>query len=106
MAILGNGDLASGSYKEILIWNSTTGDFKLKLTGHFEYIISLAVLKNGYLISGSKDYSIKIWDTKSVLLKQTLTGHFGDVVSIVVLPNDHLASASDDKTIKIWKIFV
>ena len=77
---------------------------KSKFSGHLENSISLAVLKNGNLASGSIDNTIKIWDTISGLLKVTLTGHSGDIESLVVLPNGNLASASHDGTIKIWQL--
>jgi len=59
---LQNGDLASGSYREIRIWDSSTGSLKRTLTSHSSYVNTLAVLQNGALASGSFDNTIKIWD--------------------------------------------
>jgi WD40 repeat protein len=57
LAALKNGDLASGSYHKIKIWDSSTGSLKRTLTGHSNWVLLLAVLRNGDLASGS----INIW---------------------------------------------
>ena len=44
------------------------------LTGHTDAVRSLTVLQNGYLVSGSDDYTIKIWNAATGALIQTLTG--------------------------------
>jgi WD40 repeat protein len=63
LAVLQNGDLASGSADQtIKIWDSLTGTLKKTLTGHSDWVRSLAVLQNGDLASGSSDKTVKIWD--------------------------------------------
>jgi hypothetical protein len=53
LAVLQNGDLASGSaIASIIIWDSTTGSLKKSLYGQSNGVYSLAVLKNGVLASG------------------------------------------------------
>jgi len=65
LAVLKNGDLASGSSDTtIMIWQSLTGTLKKTLKGHSDVVLSLAVLQNGDLASGSYDYTVKIWDLK------------------------------------------
>jgi WD40 repeat protein len=64
--------------------------------------LSLAVLPDYTLASGSYDKTIKIWDTTSGKELKTLNGHTGSVNSLAVLPDNTLASGSDDRTIKIW----
>ena len=62
LAVLQNGDLASGSWDNtIKIWDTNTGSLKRTLVGHTGYVWSLAVLQNGDLASGSWDNTIKIW---------------------------------------------
>jgi WD40 repeat protein len=41
------------------------------LTGHSDWISSLAVLKSGDLASGSYDKTIKIWDSSTGSMKRT-----------------------------------
>ena len=58
--------LASASYQEIKIWNSTSGQIinTLTRTGHKSYIFSsLDVMSDGQtLVSGSVDQTIKLWN--------------------------------------------
>ncbi len=56
LAVLPNGDLASGSAdKTIDIWNPTEGTLLRTLTGHTSIVYALTVLPNGDLASGSGD---------------------------------------------------
>ena len=67
----------------------------LKLTfdesngGHSSYVTSLVNLQNGYLASGSYDYSVKIWNIRDGKLKYAFDklngGHFYYVVSLELL---------------------
>ena len=64
--------------------------------------MSLAVLPDGTLASGSWDNTIKIWNTTTGDIIRTLTGHSDWVRTLAVLPDGTLASGSTDTTIKIW----
>ncbi len=64
--------------------------------------MSLVVLPDGSLASGSADNTTRIWDTKSGETIKILTGHTAGVCSLVFLPDGLLASGSWDKTIRIW----
>lgn len=78
---------------------------KLKtLKGHKNSVSSLIQLKNGNLVSGSFDNTIKIWDIEKEQCIQTLSDHTASVRSLCLLSKyaNGFASASDDKTIKIW----
>ena len=65
-------------------------------------INSLTVLKNGNIVSGHQDSTIKIWNLTDASLKLILSGHADIVNSLVVLENEYLVSGSWDTTIKIW----
>jgi hypothetical protein len=72
------------------------------LTGHSDYVYSLATLSNGNLASGSVDNTVKIWNPNTGSLVYTLTGHSDYVYSLATLSNGNLASGSVDNTVKIW----
>jgi WD40 repeat protein len=75
---------------------------KLKLlSGHTNSVLSLAVLPDGSLASGSDDTKIKIWDTMKGIEIKTLNGHTSSVLSLAVLPDGSLASGSY-KQIFLW----
>ena len=62
----------------------------------------LALLQNGYLVSGCDDSTIYIWDTNSGVKVNTLTGNTNMVRALVVLQNGYIASACYDNFIRIW----
>jgi WD40 repeat protein len=62
----------------------------------------MAVLPNGYLVSGGAGNTIKIWNTDTGNLVRTLSGHTDQVYAFTVLPNGYLVSGSGDMSIKIW----
>jgi WD40 repeat protein len=78
------------------------GSLVYTLTGHTNFVQTLATLPNGNLASGSWDSTIKIWNPSTGSLVYTLTGHTNEVYSLATLPNGNLASGSYDSTIKIW----
>ena len=73
--------------------------------GHMAPILSLAVLADGRLASGSEDKTIRIWsrDAKGTWTSEaTLEGHSGSVSALAGLADGRLASGSGDNTIRIW----
>jgi WD40 repeat protein len=80
----------------------TIGDDYTILTGHTDWIPSLALINKNYLISASDDYKLKIWELKTNTCIKTLDEHTNYVSSAACLPNDIIASCSWDKTIKLW----
>ena len=104
VAVLPNGDLASGSDDmTIKVWNPLDGSLKRTITGHTGEINALVCHSNGNLISGSADETIKIWSIDGQLIK-TLNGHSSDVMSLAVFANGDIASGSCDCSIKIWSM--
>ena len=97
--------IASGSWRAIKIWDTTSGACMHSLSGHSDWIRCLIRLSNGnQLMSASFDKTLKVWDWASgggVCLK-TLTGHTASVFCLVLLRNGHVASGCWDGTIKIW----
>ena len=64
LVLLRNGQLASGSFKKIHIWNITDWTLNRTLNSNFDFISSLFLLKNGYLISFSvRSGDIALWST-------------------------------------------
>jgi WD40 repeat protein len=71
---------------------------------HKEAIRCAVVLRDGRLVTGSKDKSIKIWNPQSFKCIKELTHHTSHVVSLCELDNGILASGSGDTTIALWDV--
>lgn len=77
------------------------------MIGHTDSVCSVVVRRDGTILSGSKDNTIKVWKVKgqnNYEYIQTLSGHTGWVNSLVINADDTLFSGSEDGTIKVWKV--
>jgi WD40 repeat protein len=83
-----------------------SGSDDITMTGHSEWIRALAVSPDGkQLFSGSDDKTIKIWSLPDGTLMKTIPGHQGYVLALAVSPDSKwLVSSSFDNTIKIWSL--
>ena len=92
LALMRDETLACGCQDtQIRIWNTTTGLIVKTLSGHTGTVLSLTVLNDGSLVSGSDypDATIRIWSENSIKI---LNGHTSSVLSLAVLPDGRLAS--------------
>ena len=78
------------------------------LNKHTDYVLSLAVMPNGMLASGSQDTTIKIWNRTTSLKfnmeARQFVGHTAGIKSMTVLEDGCLTSGSIDCSIKIWDL--
>ena len=58
-----------------------------------------------YLVSGSRDKSIRIWEARSGKCVSTLLGHDNWVTDLAFHPSGKfLLSVSDDKSLRVWEL--
>jgi len=58
-----------------------------------------------YLVSGSRDKTIKVWDVDTGNEVMTLTGHDNWVRVVKFHPDGiHIISCGDDKTVRFWNL--
>jgi len=94
--------IASGSNdKLIIIWDLETGKPALSLIGHSDTVCCLAFSKDGNLVSGSWDKTIRIWNGSTSIAE--LKGHSLAVWAVLSLDNGDIVSGAADKSIKIWR---
>jgi len=123
-----------GNDQTARIWDAATGECKADLRGHDhvveccdfvpvesypairELIGATQPPKSGkdanatpvpgqYVITGSRDKTLKLWDTITSQVLHTFTGHDNWVRGLVFHPNGKFfISASDDKTMKVWDL--
>lgn len=89
----------------IKIWNLETYTVQKTIMGHEHEVSSLAFLPQGdYLLSVSRDQTIKLWDSVSGLcFAQLTTGHTDWVKRVAVNNSGTLfATSSKDESIIIW----
>ncbi len=74
------------------------------INAHSNQVRSLANIKNGYLVSGSDDKTIKIWDHLTGTLINTLIGDttWGQTYIVKILSNNDIASGANDRKVRIW----
>jgi WD40 repeat protein len=116
--------LAVGGYQEVQLIDSASGKPLATLTGHADYVRSIAFSPDGNLLSAAggppqRGGEIKIWDVSSFVapglspesaaLKvgatplNTLLGHKDCIYSVAWSPDGKLlASGSYDKMVKLW----
>jgi hypothetical protein len=86
--------------KTIKLWEVATGSLVRTLSGHTDWVRSVAFSPDGRLLaSGSGDNrTIKLWEVASGSLVRTLSGHTNWVNSVAFSPDGRLlASGSGDK---------
>lgn len=79
---------------------------KHKLMGHTGWVTSVAVNPdNRWVVSGSRDRTVKIWDLEKGTCGMTLKGHNNQVNSVTITPDgQRILSGSNDRTIRIWNM--
>lgn len=76
------------------------------LSGHQSEVTDIVInADKKYLVSSSKDKTIRIWDIKNKSCLQVLQGHKDWVRSVLInADNTKIISGGDDWTIKVWDI--
>jgi WD40 repeat protein len=103
--------LASGSYKEVLLWDVQTGALRRRLTGFADRVVALAFSNNGKLLATgggapTEDGELKIFDVASgKLVLDVKNSHSDTVFGVCFSPDDRmLASCGADKFVKTWRV--
>lgn len=74
--------------------------------GHYESVKAVAFTPDGkYLLSGSRDKTIKLWELSSGHEIRSYFGHKSTINDLVITPDGkHFVSSSADYTAKLWEI--
>ena len=102
-----NNTIAVGSWnRKIFILDATTGSQAAVLSGHTDYVQSIAFSSDGrLLVSGSDDMTVKLWDMQTGGVVKTFSGHANYVLSVSISPDcTMIASGSDDWTTRLWNV--
>ncbi len=81
------------------IYNYETGNLTQTLNGHSSSVLSIEMLSEQFMASGSSDKRVIIWNLSTYSIKYTLTGHPNWVNSIKRLSSNLIASGDNNGTI-------
>ena len=98
--------IAAGGYGTIQLIEAGSGRVIRDLTGHDEYIRSLAFSPDSLrLVSGGEDRQIKLWDTETGTEIITLSGHEAGVVDVRFIPDSRqLLSVDQEGRYRRWGV--
>jgi WD40 repeat protein len=101
LAVLPNGNFASGSFKQIKLYQKNNKTWILKrIFDETGIINSLAIFPNGDFASGSKS-KITIYESKTQNVKQIISDFDHYVQILVTLPSGELAIGTNNGLIEI-----
>jgi len=91
---------------DIITFDRITGSQMAILSGHTDWVRSLAFWPDGTsLVSGSDDRTIKLWDMQTGGVVKTFYGHIDCILSVSISADcTTIASGSRDGTIHLWDI--
>lgn len=103
--------LASGSFREVVLWDLGSGQIRQRLTGLSDRVTALAYSTDGkYLAVGggpaSEEGEIKLYDAATAQLIIDIKNAHSDTVFALAFSPDgkYLASGSADKFVKVFEV--
>ena len=99
--------LASGSRdKNVLLWDTTTGNQLFTLQKHKGETNVLAFSADGKMLAtGNSDTTVQLWDATTGESLAAFTTHTSAITALAFSPDSSiLATASSDDTIRLWDI--
>ena len=102
MSFIDKDKLLLGCKSEINILNINTREITQFSTEHKNWVNVIIRLRNGLMVTGGQDKTIKVWDINKRESVATLTGHTSMIWTLSEIQNGNLISGSSDKTIRIW----
>ena len=90
------------------MWDASTGVQLLVINGHIDWVTSVAFSTDGgWIISGSRDQSIRVWGASKGVQLQMFRGHTHYVSAVAFSTDGTLArivSGTDDESIYVWSL--
>jgi WD40 repeat protein len=104
----GNTKLFSASLDRLLMQWDVEQQKTIKIyQGHSRGVISVCILKDGELVTGGHDQSVRVWNSESGELIRSLNQHTNPINKMALRPFAEglpmVASAAGDRTIRFWQ---
>ncbi len=95
--------LATGTYRNVRIWNAADGQLIRSLTGLSGWISSMAWSPNGrFLASGVTDKTVRLWDAASWKLAHRLTHFPVSATRVAWSPDGRFLVVGSSKSVFMW----
>jgi WD40 repeat protein len=86
--VVGGGDWTKRRPGDLKVRDAATGKVLLDLKGHEDYVLSVAMSKDGQrIVSGCRDATAKVWDAATGKELLTLKGHTVMIHSVALSPD-------------------
>ena len=88
------------------LWDAATGKCSLTLSGHSDYVCSVAISGDGsVVVTGSNDKTAMLWDAATGKYLLTLSGHSDSVFCVAISGDGSIVvTGSGDKTAKLCDV--
>ncbi|MFJ8430468.1 WD40 repeat domain-containing protein, partial [Kitasatospora sp. NPDC094019] len=96
--------------RSVRVWDLTTGTQTHHLTGHTDWVKSVAVTRikgRPHAVTGSDDRSVRVWDLTTGTQTHHLTGHTSWVNAVAVTHikgRPHAVTGSNDHSVQVWDL--
>jgi WD40 repeat protein len=67
-------------------------------------VTTVAIIRDGRVVSASRDATLRVWDLHTGSELQRLEGHTDSVEAAVVTGDGRVISASEDRTLRVWDV--
>jgi WD40 repeat protein len=102
--------LATGSYREMLLWDMEKGALKQKVTGFVDRVTAIAYSPDGKFIAtgggaATEDGEVKIFEASGKFISEIKSAHSDTCFGVAFSPdNTKLATCGADKFVKVWEL--
>uniref|UniRef100_A0A9J2Q506 Anaphase-promoting complex subunit 4 WD40 domain-containing protein n=2 Tax=Ascaris TaxID=6251 RepID=A0A9J2Q506_ASCLU len=102
------GMVISGSRDKVIALNNIdTGECVLRWYGHEKEVTKLIYRNAGgkhYILSGSRDATLKLWQFNSPHTLHTFSGHQMSIMGLAMIDETRCVSGARDTTLRIWDV--
>ncbi len=102
--------LATGSFREVTLWDAATGAVKARLGGFADRVVAIAYSPDGKLFATgggapTEDGEVKIFDAAGKQVADIRNAHSDQVFGVCFSPDGKLlATAASDKFVKVFEV--